>query len=274
MHKKKILMVAPSFPYPLSGAEQADRAEGIKQLVRLGCEVTVIAKVVEWADHNELQRVAREWGIQLVLVPYRYSNRAMSLTERLFKHLGKLRNLLYLDGAAYEFTEPMVRAALVRELGNKPDVVWFEYTYLWPLYTLVKAAGIPIVTRSINFEPLHFLEESGRSLLNYLLYIPKYFGERRTVRMSSVVFAITPAECVRYTRWGAKTVALPLRSLPSLATLPLPALYGRVPLNAFFMGSSYNVSHNREAAAFIINEVAPLLGGGINLHIIGGKLPP
>jgi len=40
---------------------------------------------------------------------------------------------------------------------------------LWPLYKIVKNSHTPIITRSINFEPLHFLEEDGYSFLNILV---------------------------------------------------------------------------------------------------------
>jgi hypothetical protein len=275
---RKILMVAPSFPYPESGAEQADRAAGIRQLVRLGHQVTVIAKVTAWADKAELARVAASWGVKLVTVPYRYSNRKLSQKEKFLKLLGRLRNPLYMDGAAYEYSEPEIKAALVRELEtDRPDVVWFEYTYLWPLYRQVRRARLPIVTRSVNFEPQHFLEEDGRSALNLLKYAAKYWGERRTIRLSTRVLAITPKEQAIYRPWGVEAQVLPLRSLPLFLSMPRPAVRTATPLHVCFMGSSFSVSHNRAAAEHIIEAVAPeaelRAPGAFVFHIFGGKLP-
>ena len=84
---KRVLMVCPSFPVIESGAEQMDRADGIRQLVRLGCEVVIIAKIVEWADRGAIERTAREMGVRVVPVPYRYSNRKLSPSERVWKFL-------------------------------------------------------------------------------------------------------------------------------------------------------------------------------------------
>ena len=64
----------------------------------------------------------------------------------------------------------------------KPDVVWFDYTYLWPLYSIFRKKNIPIITRSHNFEPLHFLEEEGRTFINRIKFVIKYLNERRTIK--------------------------------------------------------------------------------------------
>ncbi len=264
---------------PETGAEQMDRAEGVRLLVRLGFDVVVITKVVEWADSTYIESCAHEMGIRVVMVPYRFSNRTLSNTEKLYKFFGKLKHPLYLDGAAYEYSEKGIIEALSKELAEyKPDVVWFEYTYLWPLYGLVRRAGIPIVTRSLNFEPKHFLEEDGRTLFNYIKYAAKLLGERRCVRMSDVVLAITPKEKTKYERVGAKKVLLlPLRSLPRFVASPRPLVRERTPLHVFFMGSSYRVAHNRAALALVLKEIAPLLRaqapGEFVLHVLGSKVP-
>ncbi len=277
--KKKILVIAPSFPIPETGAEQADRAAGFRQLVRLGYEVSLISKVTEWADLAFVQSEAKKMGIRVTTIPYRYSNRSRSFIQRCVDVLGRFRNPLFLDGAAYEYAEPAIRTALLKELETfKPDIVWFEYTYLWPLYTMVRVRGIPIVTRSVNFEPEHFLEEDGRTFFNYIKYIPKWIGEKRILAMSNLVFAITPKEKKIYANLGAHNVSvLPLRSLPTLTQLARPNIVEHTPLHVVFMGSSYSVSHNRAAAAFLIQEIIPQTHarapGAFVFHIAGAKLP-
>lgn len=276
---KKVLIVAPSFPIPETGAEQADRAAGIRQFVRLGYHVSVITKVVAWADHARIKAVGEELGIMITTVPYRYSNRVRSFKEKVIHTLGRLRNPLFFDGAAYEYAEPGIQSALVQALDTfKPDVVWFEYTYLWPLYGHVRARGIPIVTRSHNFEPEHFLEEDGRTFGNYLKYLVKLLGERITSRWSNVVLAITPKEKDRYLKLGAKQVdILPLRSLSPLVLLPRPQTTDHAPLHVVFMGSSYSVAHNREAVTFLIRKIVPQVTkrapDSFVFHIVGAKLP-
>lgn len=275
----KILVVTVSFPFPATGAEQLDRAEGMKQLVNLGHEVIVITKTVAWADISFIERTAHAIGIKVIPVPYRYSNTRLTLWERLTKTLGKLRNPLYLDGAAYEYVEPGIQKALRDALDSfKPDIVWFEYTYLWPLYKEVSRRSIPIITRSINFEPEHFLEEDGYTFFNYLRCIPKWFGEKKTVRSSDVLLAITPKEEKTYIRLGGKEVLiLPLRGLPRYTTLTRPPIRAIQPLHVFFMGSSYNVAHNKAALALILEKIAPEASrrfpGAFVFHILGSKVP-
>ena len=276
---KKVLVVTPSFPFPATGAEQADRATGIEQMKRLGAEVVVIAKVSSHANTDFIQSKAQELGIRVVMVPYRFSERSLSRTEQLKKVLGKLKHPLYLDGAAYEYSEPRIQEALRQELDAfTPDVVWFEYTYLWPLYSQVRKRNIPVITRSINYEPEHFLEEDGRTFLNYLKFVPKYFGERRTVHMSDVMLAITPKEEEVYRRMGAKKVmTLPLRGLPKFTETADPLIRDRTPLHAFFMGSTYNVAHNKAALEYIVRYIAPLVEkerpSSFVFHILGKKAP-
>lgn len=276
---KKILVVCPSFPFPESGAEQKERAEGLRQLVRLGYEVTVIAKTTEWADSSAIQTFAKDIGIKILLVPYRFSNKKLSRIERLKKMLGKLRNPLFIDGAAYEYSEPVIKEAMRKTLQEfRPDVVWFEYSYLWPLYPLVRKAGIPIITRSQNFEAEHFLEEDGRTLLNYIKFIPKYFGERRSLRESTFVFTISPHEEKTYkTMTDVPVATLPDRNVSRLVELPRPEIRDRAPLHIFFMGASYNVPHNKAALEFILTQILPELEqqapGDFIFHATGSKLP-
>ena len=275
----RVLIVTPSFPIPEVGAEQSDRGNGIRQFKRLGAEVVVIAKVSSHADTGFIQKTAEELGVRVCQVPYRYSERALTFGEKLKKTIGKFTHPLYLDGAAYEYTEPEVQRVFARELDEfKPDVVWFEYTYLWPLYKAARTRRIPIITRSINFEPEHFLEEDGYTFINYLKFIPKFFGEWRTVRWSDVMLSITPKEERIYTRLGARhAFTLPLRGLPRFTMLPDPEIRDRKPLHAFFMGSTYNVAHNKAALAYILKDIAPQVErtapGAFVFHVIGKKVP-
>jgi glycosyltransferase involved in cell wall biosynthesis len=270
-------MVMPSIPYPESGAEQSDRASGIRQLSRLGYEVKVLAKATIRQTTEVAETAARAFGVPIRSAPYVYSNTVLDRTARTKKFFRKLANPAFLDGAALEYAEPGIQALLEEELGTwKPDLVWFEYTYLWPLYPLVRKHGVPIVTRSLNFEPKHFLEEDGATFLNKLRATPKYASERRSIRWSDAVFAITPNEEAIY-RPDAKVVAtLPLRGLPAFFGRQ-HAIREQKPLRVFFMGSTYNVSHNREALAFLAKEVLPQANTrfprAFSFHILGGKVP-
>src|SRR3989338_4371 len=214
--KKRILIVTPKFPYPSYGACELDRASGIEMFIELGYEVYVITKVYGNEYKQNALKVGEKLGITVVPITYKHLPGKGSFIQKLKSVLFRLLQPWYLDGAAYEYHEPEIRQAMVRALDAfQPELVWFDYTYLWPLYSLATKRGLRIITRSINFEPRHFLEEDGRTLWNYCKFVPKVLSERLTARKSNVVFAITPKEAEIYKKIGARHVAvLPLRGLP------------------------------------------------------------
>ncbi len=277
-NKKKILIVMPALPFEQKGAEQMDRDEGIRQLIRLGFDVRVVAKTNEWQTEEYLSRAQKGYGVPVIGVPYRYSNKVISKSEKIMNLIMRLRNPLYVDGAAYEYAEPQIQKVVTEQCDIwKPDVIWFEYTYLWPLYYIPMKRKIPIITRSINFEAEHFIEEDGFSLKNRLKYIPKLIGEKRVLRWSDVTLSITPHEAKVYSKMGAKKVInLPLRGLPFYLGNK-QEIRDRKPLKVFFMGSTYTVHHNKEALRTVIAEIAPKLfkqdPEGYRFYILGRKLP-
>lgn len=278
--KTRILVVFPSYPYPEHGAEQRDRAEGIRLFLRLGYEVSVVAKVRESAPAGEIKARAEQMGIRLMLVPYRFSNQSrISFIEKLRGFLGKFRNPLYFDGAAYEYAEPTMQAAVAAEIKTfKPDVLWCEYAYLWPVFHLARAAGVGIILRSHNYEAIHFLEEGGGSVFNYLRFVPKWFGERYMARTVDRLLSVAPKEAAMYQHMTHTPVrVLPDRNFSWLVELPPHEIRDHAPLHLFFMGASYNVPHNRAGLEFILKEIMPELErrapGAFVFHATGSKVP-
>lgn len=277
-NKKKILMVMPSLPFPITGAEQSDRANGIKQMIRLGFDVKVIVKLVSWQSFDYARSIAEELGIEIIPIKYKYSNAKISFKTKFKKLFLKMINPLFFDGAALEYNEPEIKNKLAETIKIwKPDLIIFDYTYLWPLYKIAKKFSIPIVVRSHNFEPYHFLEEDGYTILNFFKFIPKMISEYLTVKNSSLIFSITPKEKKIYEKIGAKKVRnLPLRGLYRYLKNP-HNIRNKTPLNFFFMGASYNVPHNRRALEFILREIIPLVRkksvGKFVFYATGAKLP-
>lgn len=274
--KKKILVVMPRFPYPITGACEQDRAEGLNIFLELGYEIRVIAKVSKYEEGN-IDDVSKKLSIKIFPVSYKFSKN-LSFFKRFLKNIKRIINPLFWDGASYEYRDNEILNIFKRELDEfRPDVVWVEYTTLWPLYKYAKRKNIPIVTRSINFEALHFLEEDGISVVNLFKFISKFFGEIITIRKSDFLLAITPKEENLYRKFGAKhTAVLPLRSL-SQFLFKERQIKDREKLNVFFMGSTYNVSHNRRALEEIVKNIIPLANkiypNKFYFHITGGKLP-
>ncbi|MBI1956898.1 MAG: glycosyltransferase [Candidatus Niyogibacteria bacterium] len=274
---KKILLVTPRFPLPDAGACEQDRLEGMKQLKRLGFDVRVFAKAFQFQDRGSIARFSRDSGIPVELVGYEREKKR-SWSGGAYFYLRRLFWPPYWDGAAYEYSHPETRSRFVRVLREwRPDAVWFDYTYLWPLYSVVRKMRIPVVTRSLNFEPVHFLQEDGRTFVNVIKSLPKFLSEWLTVRKSDWLFAITPREEAIYRRMGARRAStLPLRSLPKYLS-ENRTIHDERPLHVFFAGSTYTVSHNREALEFIVRKIAPELErhapGAFIFHITGNKVP-
>lgn len=275
---KKILMVMPILPFPPAGAEQTDRARGITQLREMGFEIRVITKLAAWQSSDYVAEIEQELGVRFIPVSYKYSNKQLSVPEKIKKFFLKLKNPFLLDGAALEYAEPEIKNIFAAELQKwQPDLIWFDYTYLWPLYKMARKNKIPIIARSINFEPSHFLQEDGYTPINLLKSVPKFLSEFITVRRSDIILAITPQEEKIYRRMGAKAATLPLRGLPFCLRNNHP-IRERETLQVFFMGSTYNVAHNRRALEFIIKNLAPQIEarypGFFYFNILGSKIPP
>ena len=268
---KKILVISPKFPIPTTGACEQERLAGFLQLKRLGFEVRIVSKVFHRQNTDAILSWGREHGIVIDVIPY-------ELTRSVAQKAAQLLNPVNWDGAAYEYKLANTQRIIKEVVSDfRPDVAWFDYTYLYPLYHFFRERNIPIVTRSINVEPSHFLQEDGKSLVNLIKFLPKWYSELQTIKKSDCLFAITPNEEHQYRKLGAKQVAtLPLRSLPGLVKQSREIRESEV-LHLFFMGASYNVHHNRKAAEFVIKNIAPeverRMPGRFFFHILGKKLP-
>ncbi|MBI2039446.1 MAG: hypothetical protein HYT22_04215, partial [Candidatus Niyogibacteria bacterium] len=275
---KKILIITPRFPLPAAGACEQERLSGIKQLRRLGFDVRVIAKIFDFQDRADIDRFSRDHGIPVDLMPYDSSVR-QGLAGALLFYLRRIMNPFHWDGAAYEYAHRETRRVVERITDTwKPDIAWFDYTYLWPLYPIFRQRKIPIVTRSINFEPTHFLQEDGCTPINIVKFFQKLLSEWIVRYKSAIIFAITPREAAAYQRLGARTVKnLPLRSLSVCLTGAEHPVRTGGSLNIFFAGSTYTVFHNRQTLDFILREIIPVLEqrkpGKFVFHFTGKKLP-
>lgn len=259
---KKVLIVTPRSPFQGRGADEQDRLYGVKWFKKHGFEVEVVAMTME-SDMPHLERAREQLGVAITAVPYKFQGRK--------KVLKRILNPLYWDGAAFEYFDEEIQNTVREKVEHfEPDLVWFDYTYLWPLYKHVRRKGIPIVTRSINFEAVHFLDEDGRSPLNYLRSAPKFASEWLSFIWSDYFFAITVREERMYKRLGGTpVVTLPLRALPERVLPRVEPHNERI--KAGFMPSTYTVAHNRGALAQIIEAAKSV--PDVLIHVTGQKLP-
>jgi hypothetical protein len=148
---------------------------------------------------------------------------------------------------------------------------------IWWVDTQFYAAAIPkgrsIITRSVNFEPVHVMAEDP-SILRYLRVVMKIINEIR-VSQSGVVVPISPLDLRRYLRLGIRCASfIPLRQLAFLQAQEEPPSI----LSDYFVvaGSSFDIRHNRRNLEFIINKVAPILLSlepKIKIRVFGTRIP-
>ncbi len=263
----------PNLSLPPRGADENNRFGIIKLLQRQGYAITIIAKALNL--DVDIQELETRFNVKIKLSPYKPSD---SKTPKYY--LKRLMNPLRWDGAADEYFDKTMWAIIKKEADMHTfDAVVIEYTFVWPvIYALKKYKG-PIIIRSHNFEPLHFLSEDGISPLKIVKFFAKLLTEYKAGRVATTLLAITPKEANRYKSIRARNV-LTLYSgyLPLLLERPpyVVCEHG-APLKLLFMGASYNIPHNKKAATFLIQELMPLMDliapGAFKLYISGGKLP-
>ena len=273
----RVLVTTPLLSVLPRGACEHDRVAGIQQLVRLGHDVRVFSFLAPWQKAGIERKVASYVGCPVEVVDYQPMP-ATSLEAVGRRLAAVLRRPGLLDGAALVYT----RSEVVRRFDDvlrtwQPEVCWFDYTNLWPLLERGRRAGLATVMRSINYEPQHNLDERGRTLANHARYVGKYLGERASIRCADAFAAITPADRREYLRLGRSDCAvLPLRSLARLLR-PARIPRQRTPLELFFFGSTYAVSHNRAALRFIVDEILPAVRrvapGRFRFNLLGAKAP-
>lgn len=249
----RILVLTPWVPYPVTGACQQDRFYGLRQMKDLGYDVQVIAKIHGWQPRGEIERVFAEEHIPLTLVPYA-QNRLRLLLRRL-PHM--LRSPALMDGAALEYTDPAYEGVVKDAVERfKPDLIWIEYTALWPLLRLLRPYGIPMIMKSSLNEPRNCRDENAWSLSSVIKSIPKYRGETIAATESDFIFGITPVEEQWYRSRGAVHAGtLPLRGLSRCFARKTHVR--KNVLDVVFLSSNYNMGHNRDALLFLLREIVP-----------------
>lgn len=269
----RVLVLTPWVPYPVTGACQQDRFNGLLQMRKLGYELRVIAKVHAFQPREQLERAFAEGGIPLALLPY-VRHPFLLLLRRLLRIF---RTPALLDGAALEYTDPAYEALVRKTVEEfRPDVVWIEYTCLWPVLRLLKPYGIPMIMKSSLNEPMNCRAENGYSVVSYLKSLPKFPGERIAAQESDLILAITPEEEEWYRGLGAgRSGVLPLRGLSQCFARKIHQ--DKPVLDVVFLSSNYNMGHNRDALLYLLNEVLPIVRqrarGQFRFHLTGKKFP-
>jgi len=129
------------------------------------------------------------------------------------------------------------------------------------------------VSRSVNFEPLHYLQENYFSFklpIVFLLKIWATFIER----IFCDVLSISPNDLQNYRRFPSfkRLSVLPLQQLQEVE--PQPVQMSQTILQIGYLGSTYNVKHNREGFKFVVEGVAKNFElSNVHFNIYGVKSP-
>lgn len=266
---KRILVVTSKLPYPATGADEQDRFEGIRLLKEIGCEVSVIAKAAAYQKEADRTAMESALGVPVDIVPYGHRDLTLS----------RLTDWKYLDGAAFEYADPMMRLAVTKEIERfKPDIVWLDGSFIWPLIPLVRKHKLKVIVRSLQIESTHVFADEGFSVPNMARAFAKHLGEQYMAQNADVVVAINRNEEELYRNMGAKhVVTIPLRQLPSILEKGGIEYRSATPMRVLFTASTFSVTHNRQGAEKVFSEIAPKLEkeapGEFVIHMTGAKLP-
>lgn len=267
----KVLVLLEDLPYPITGAYQQDVTSGIKQMQRIGIEVAVAL----FSSRNQDVEAFRQYlGLPLT------SHHPPTLYDLHRGHwFTRLLNPTLLDGAYYQYyaapTQDFIRRQIER---HQPDLVWVEKTFMSIVPTIAKEYSLPTIFRSHNFEPFHMLDTYGLNIKSLLRLVGRWFGEKLSATSALAVAPITPNDAALYEQWyGVSSLyVLPLRRLPALLRPPRVVLDHK-PLEVFFLGSNYRISHNAWMARYIIGKIVPriqqIAPGEFRFHFLGGKVP-
>jgi glycosyltransferase involved in cell wall biosynthesis len=237
----------------------------------LGHDIRIIARIHDFQPRAEIEGVFQRDRLPLTLIPH-----AKSCWKLMLRNLPAiLRNPALLDGAALEYLDSSYLATVKAEIERfKPDVLWMEYCGHWPLLTLLRSYGIPMILKSSNNEAQNCIDDHGGRLMARIKAMPKFAGERIIATKSNLVLAITPDEERWYRSQGAKNVlVLPLRGLSRCLEERVHS--EKKPLDIVFLSSNYNMGHNRDAFLFLLRKILPevrrALPGKIRFHLTGSK---
>ena len=188
-----------------------------------------------------------------------------------------LMRLLILDAGARSYLNVNI-AETIESFLNKQNI---EIDFLISHTTALVGVSMIIptknrISRSLNFEPLHYLQENSISFRSPLVFLSKIY---LTIieRFFFNIWVISPKDFKRYSYIYSKR---------KIELYPLLQLFDMCPiksedfsevLKVGFLGSTYNVKHNRASFDFITDKLAPAMikinQRNVHFNIYGVKSP-
>ena len=185
--------------------------------------------------------------------------------------------LSYLDTSMAQFSDSNLRNLILEITNNvSADLLWVETQF----YDCALPADMPVIVRSVNFEPKHVLREDP-SPWKHLRLLGKIFSESRVSRRRNVL-SISPRDSRHYKFLSGHNVSyLPLRQLGYLLdthqdshmtqeTSPSGEQY------FYLAGSTYDVKHNLDNLSTIVEKIAPMMAAElptVHIKVFGNRIP-
>lgn len=137
---------------------------------------------------------------------------------------------------------------------------------------------VPHIFRSVCFEPIYVLRVVRGLLRKVAHSVLKFLSQSKELKADSIM-AISPRDITYYKKFSPKKFhdrlfLMPLRQFESSNSLP-KTLNSVDKFNAGFLGSSYNILHNKKSFEFITQNLTDqfLVDCDIILNIYGRKIP-
>lgn len=134
------------------------------------------------------------------------------------------------------------------------------------------------IFRSVSFEPIYVLKTVNNRLKAILHSFLKLISIRKEFR-ANVILSISPRDARYYKFVGrlfpsTKIEILPLRQFFTTTFKVTKNKYSSN-FSFAFLGSTYNVLHNKKSFEFVLNDISPnfWIENHINLNIYGRKIP-
>lgn len=262
--KKKILYIYPDFPISAKkGAEQLDLLAGIE-----------ILRKTKKSEIFILPVNLKEKKIKTRIKPSnnrKFLSRAYSYLNYFFIKYTTLDNAMR---QAFSFSNYQIVQDIIKSKGIDLIITNTTSTVLFGINNEVKH-----FFRSVSYEPVYVLGAVDSRVKAIVHSFLKYFSVYKELS-ADIVFAISPRDARYYTRHNkfktmkTKIEILPLRqfcTVKAVRRIDIPTKN----LNIAFLGSTYNVLHNKKSFDFIANHLVKNFANldGLVINIYGSKIP-
>ena len=178
----EVLFVSPFVPYPLDDGLKIRAYNSIKELLRVGYNVTLLCYAGNVA--SETNELGNQLGIRIVLVPFRdelgfFLDHAVPLVHSMDPYMVH-------HYQRREFTKRL--SDLIEH--SSFDLCYFYSPYLMADAVMVAQKGIPLILDSVDCQSLSMLRgyESSTRLAHKVFWLVNYFKWKRIERKRLKLF--------------------------------------------------------------------------------------